>query len=178
MDRQRLDVDDLHVERGVELDERADAELGQVLVVDRVELVPFHQVERVRNLDHERAGLVEERAHTVHERMEVVDVVQRVGGEYHRGRPVIGPDRSRRLRAEVVVDDVDALLTCDRRQVGGRFDAEHTAAAPPRAKERKSPSLEPMSTSNPPSVRCRRCSVSASSSKWLCIVVAAEGTYR
>ena len=62
MDRERLDVDDLEAERGVELDERADAELREVLVVDRVELVPLHEVERVRNLDDERPVRVEQRA--------------------------------------------------------------------------------------------------------------------
>ena len=54
MHRERIDADDLEAERSIELDERADAELREVLVVDRVELVALHQVERVRNLDDER----------------------------------------------------------------------------------------------------------------------------
>ena len=67
--------------------------------------------------------------------MQIVDVVQRVRGEDHRRRAVVGSDRGRGLGPEVVVDDVDALLARHRRQVGRRLDAEGAAASRPRERE-------------------------------------------
>ena len=75
MNVQPLEIEELQVKPLKQLDERLRGHLGDVLVVDTVELVVSHDLQGVRNFDYEDALVGEKGRDALHERVKVANVV-------------------------------------------------------------------------------------------------------
>ena len=121
---QLLDVDDAHADVGEELLEDEQREVGEVLVVDGVELVLRDQAEQVRHLDRDGPLGLEQDAEALGEVAEARHVREHVVGGDQIGRDAPGPQRPRRVRPEEGDLGGHALLDGDLGDVLGRLDAE------------------------------------------------------
>ena len=81
-------VDHFQPEIGAEPDDRQQAELRHVLMIDGVEFVLLDQILRPRHLDDEDAVLAQPFRDAGHEVMEVADMVERVCRDDHARRAV------------------------------------------------------------------------------------------
>ncbi len=128
MDVEPLDVEDLESEEAEVVDEGFHCVLRDVLVVDAVELVLLDELECMRNLDDEHAVVVEQERHTQRERVEIADVMERVGRDDDLRRAVFLADLTGQLGREVLGDDLEALLARKLGDVPRRVDPEGPGA--------------------------------------------------
>ena len=125
---QPMYVDDLQVEECAELHQRQKAELRNMLVIDRVELVAVEQILGPRHFDDEVSVFGQPSLHATHEIMQVADVVEGVGRHDHRSRAVFVDQNLGSVLGEIADIDVDAARLGDFREVCGRIDADRLAA--------------------------------------------------
>ena len=124
MNRQLVDGDQTKTDNGAHGGDRCCAEYGQVLVIDGVEFVVLDAGQGLRRFDNERSLRRQQRIDPAHEVVEVVDVVERVGGDDHLRLAVGLGDLLAGLLAEIGVDDVDAAGDGEGADIGRGIDAK------------------------------------------------------
>ncbi|MNL07544.1 hypothetical protein D3C87_1282240 [compost metagenome] len=124
VDRQVVDVHDLQPVRATDGLDRGDTEDRQMLVIDGVELVELDAGQGLRDLDDEGPLGGQQGLDPLHEAMQVVDVVQGVGGDDDLGRAVSGQDLARRVSGEIGVEDLDPPGTRQLGDIGRRVHAQ------------------------------------------------------
>ncbi len=108
--------------------DRFEGQIREVLVVDRVELDLFEQVEHVGELDGRDSLGLEHEADALDEVVEVGHVGQHVVADHEIGSHPVGDDLVRRVHAEELRDGGDADLPGRLGHVLGGLDAEHRHA--------------------------------------------------
>ena len=145
MDVEPFDIEDLEAEQTEVVDKRLHRVLRDVLVVDAVELVLLHELECMRYLDDEDAVVIEQERHPQRKRVEIADVMKRVRGDDDLRRAMLFADLSGELGVKYSV----TTSMPRSRASSAMFLAGSTPSvrgAPAWRNERKSPSLQPMST--------------------------------
>ena len=103
---------------------REEREVGEVLVVDGVELIALDQPDQVRELDRDDALRREDRLHAGREVVEIGDVGEDVVGDQEVGAAALGGEPIGDLAAEELDHGLDALLARGLGHVGGGLDAQ------------------------------------------------------
>ncbi len=130
MGGQLLDVEQPHPRPGEHLFDGEEAEVGEVLVVDRVELVVLDQPEQVGELHRDHAARLEQDRHAADEVVEVRHVGQHVVAQQQVGPDAVGDHLGRRRPAEELDPAGHApLLQRHLGHVRGRLHAQHGHAA-------------------------------------------------
>ena len=129
MDRQRYHARDCTAHGGEQGSRKADREVTQVLVIDRIELGEVDQVANIGKLDDDDAVLGQQRGHTGHEIVLFVEMVYDVVGDDEIGGPALRTELSGEARPEEVDDGLDPLLSRGRGGVLRRIDAEDVNAS-------------------------------------------------
>ena len=113
-----------------EVDHRGDAEVAQVLVIDRVVRGLLEEFDQIRELRDEYAAFLEQRRHAVHQPLEVVDVSDDVVADDRRGAAVLPRDLGGDGFAEELIERRDPGRVGHRRDVSRGLDPEdpHGAA--------------------------------------------------
>jgi hypothetical protein len=110
---------------GEDLLDRREAQVGVVLVVDRVELVALYEAHQVRELQGEDAAGREQGLHPGHEVVEIGDVREHVVADQQIGRSALRDHLAGSFAPEEGHQGVDALLLRGPRAVRRRIDPEH-----------------------------------------------------
>ena len=128
MNRQTLDVDHGQTVAGAQAMDRGQREVAQVLVIDGVELSMVDEVPHVGHLDNRDAVRRQQRREAPGETRQVRHVGEDVVGVDHVGAIPARRQRARARLPEKVDDRRNPPLFGDLRNVGGRFDTEHSDA--------------------------------------------------
>src|SRR5690606_29913327 len=123
--RQLLDVEDLETVATEDVLTRPEREVGEVLVVNRVELVLLNEPHQVGELERDDAIRGQDLRDAAYERMEVGDLRQHVVGGDQVGLHALGTQPRRQGRAEEVDDRVDAHVDGGPGDVGGGLHSQH-----------------------------------------------------
>src|SRR4029450_10663391 len=100
-------------------------EVGEVLVVDGVELVALHQPGQVGELDGHHPARLEQAGDPGHEAVEVRRLGQDVVGHHQVGPAALGDQLAGQLLAEEPGQGGDAPFDGGLGHVDGRLDAQH-----------------------------------------------------
>ena len=107
-----------------EVQNRRDAEVAQMLVVDRVIRGLLEQIHEIWELRNKDPSVLEQRRHPVHQSVEIVDVRNDVVPDKRRGAAVLRRDLARDGFAEEFVERRDAGGVSHRGNVPRRLDPE------------------------------------------------------
>ena len=125
MGRQLLDVEQGEPMPGEDTPGRPEREVGEVLVVDGVELVALHQPDQVGELDGHHPARLEQAGDPGHEAVEVRHLGQDVVGHHQVGLAPFAGQPAGQLLAEELGQGGDPSFGGHLGHVAGRLDPEH-----------------------------------------------------
>ena len=125
----RSNVEDLEPEQAEVVYERLHRVLGDMLVVDAVELVLLDELERMRHLDDEDAVVVEQERHAQSKRVEIADVVECVRRDDDLCRAMLLADLSGQVGCEVFGDDLQTFLARELGDIPSGVDTERSSSS-------------------------------------------------
>src|ERR1035438_3987974 len=108
-----------------DLDRADQGEIGEVLVVNRVELIEFNQTKQVRKLKCEDAFRLQQYLQAFHKVVEVGHLRQDVVAENEVSGTAIFHELFRQLRTEEAHERRNAFFDCHLGNVGGRLNPEY-----------------------------------------------------
>ena len=124
MKREALDVAHHQAMRAEEPVERGEREVGEMLVIDRVEFAPIDEVADVRHLDHDQSARLQDATDAAHDAAELGDVGEHVVGMQHVCEPAVGGQALGQRGAKEVAERRDTARLGDAGDIRGRLDAE------------------------------------------------------
>src|SRR3989344_9004766 len=122
-----LHIKDLHTEALKEVDERLDAVVAQVLVIDRIKFPFLYKVEKIVRFGNKHAVIGKERLYGFDNFVDIVDMREYVVRRNDFRRTVFPGEFLGHINGEKPGNRLDALFACRLGDIRGRLDAEHAA---------------------------------------------------
>src|ERR1700730_143273 len=99
-----------------------------MLVIDRVELIPVDESLKMGNLECDHTVRRKQMGHSCGEVVEIRDLRQHIVADDKIGRPTLGHELLRKLRAEELDESGNILLARRFGHIGGWLDTDHRNA--------------------------------------------------
>ena len=123
-----FDIEERQAMRGEDLLHGAEGEIGEMLVVNRIELVFRHQAQQMRELQGDHAVGLQQEFEPAHEIVQLGHVGQDIVPHDEVGLQTFGAQATRRVCSEEFDARRDALLDGGLGHICGGFDAQHRDA--------------------------------------------------